>query len=139
LNSRLGPWVTFLVIPVFALVNAGIDLIEIRWSDVLASHVTLGILAGLVVGKFVGISLFSWIAVLMGLARLPAGVSWKHLTGAAWLAGIGFTMSLFIAQLAFQDEGAIAAAKLGILLASAVSALVGLTWLFLAAEAKQRP
>ena len=86
------------------------------------------------IGKFAGIGLFSWIAVRLGMARLPSGVAWRHLLGAAWLAGIGFTMSLFIAQLAFQDADAIERAKLGILLGSAVSAAVGLGWLWAAAR-----
>lgn len=137
LLERMAPWVTFVVIPVFALANAGIDLGEIRWSDALSSHLIVGILLGLLLGKFAGISLFSWVAVRLGWARLPSGVSWKHLLGAAWLAGIGFTMSLFIAQLAFDDPVAIAEAKLGILLASALSAGVGLTWLFLSAAPRK--
>ena len=91
---------------------------------------TIGVLTGLVIGKFVGISLFSWIAVRLGVARLPSGVQWKHLMGAAWLAGIGFTMSLFIAQLAFRDPAIVEQAKLGILLGSAISAVIGLSWLF---------
>jgi NhaA family Na+:H+ antiporter len=72
------------------------------------------------------------VAVRLGLARLPAGVQWKHLMGAAWLAGIGFTMSLFIAQLAFRDPRMVEEAKLGILLGSAISAAIGLCWLYCA-------
>ena len=85
---------------------------------------------GLVLGKFAGIGLTCWLGVRLGLARLPSGVEWKHLLGAAWLAGIGFTMSLFIAQLAFPDPELVEQAKLGILVASALSAVIGLTWLF---------
>jgi NhaA family Na+:H+ antiporter len=129
IEHALTPWVTFAVIPVFALANAGIDLAAVEWSQAFGSTVTLGILAGLVIGKFAGIGGFSWIAVKMGWARLPAGVEWKHLLGAAWLAGIGFTMSLFIGQLAFQDPALVEQAKLGIVLASAVSAAIGLAWL----------
>ena len=98
-------------------------------ADNTAQRSTLGIVLGLVVGKFAGISLFCWVAIRLGLARLPAGVEWRHLLGAAWLAGIGFTMSLFIAQLAFTDPRMVDSAKLGILLASAISAAVGLAWL----------
>lgn len=137
LEHGLSPWVTFVVIPLFALANAGIDLGGIAWHEALSSRVTLGVFMGLVVGKFVGISVFSWLAVRFGLARLPEGVTWKSLLGAAWLAGIGFTMSLFIAQLAFQEPDAIAQAKLGILLASALSAILGLAWLFFTANPKQ--
>lgn len=139
IEHGLTPWVTFVVIPIFALANAGIDLANVAWADALSNRVTLGVLLGLVVGKFVGISLFSWIAVRLGLARLPSGVHWKHVLGAAWLAGIGFTMSLFIAQLAFVDPEAVEQAKLGILLGSAVSALLGLCWLFWAGSGTSKP
>jgi NhaA family Na+:H+ antiporter len=130
IEHGLTPWVTFVVIPVFALANAGIDLRGIAWSEALSSSVTVGVLSGLVVGKFAGISLFSWLAVVLGLARLPSGVQWKHLLGAAWLGGIGFTMSLFIAQLAFQSPHIVEQAKFGILAGSAISAAVGLIWLY---------
>jgi NhaA family Na+:H+ antiporter len=136
IEHGLTPWVTFVVIPVFALANAGIDLRAIAWSEALTNSVTLGVLAGLVIGKFSGIGLFSWVAVKLGLARLPSGVEWKHLLGAAWLGGIGFTMSLFIAQLAFRDAALVDDAKLGILLASVTAALIGLTWLVWAGSAQ---
>ena len=129
LQNLLTPWVTFVIIPLFALANAGIDLLEVDWGPALGNPTTLGVVCGLVGGKFVGISLFSWIAVRVGWARLPGGVTWIHLTGAAWLAGIGFTMSLFISQLAFGDSIAAEQAKLGILLGSAIAASVGLAWL----------
>ncbi|MEP7262131.1 MAG: Na+/H+ antiporter NhaA [Usitatibacter sp.] len=130
----LTPWVTFIVVPIFALANASIDLSQVEWGAALSSPLTLGIIAGLVIGKFGGISLTSWIAVRAGLARLPAEVHWRHVLGAAWLGGIGFTMSLFVAQLAFTDASVVAQAKLGILLASAISAVAGLVWLFVAAK-----
>ena len=136
IEHALMPWVTFVIIPIFALANASIDLRGVVWSQALSNNVTIGVLAGLVIGKFVGISLFSWLAVLLGLARLPSGVQWKHLLGAAWLGGIGFTMSLFIAQLATGDPSIIEQAKLGILLASVISAAIGLTWLFWAGSAR---
>jgi NhaA family Na+:H+ antiporter len=139
IEHGLTPWVTFVVIPVFALANAAIDLRGVAWSEVLLNSVTVGVLTGLVIGKFAGISLFSWFAVRLGLARLPSGVQWKHLLGAAWLGGIGFTMSLFIAQLAFRDPEFIEQARLGILLASAISAGAGLVWLFMAGAASGRP
>lgn len=129
-EHALTPWVTFVIIPIFALANAGIDLSAIEWAQALSNTVTVGVFAGLVAGKFIGVSLFSWIAVRLGWARLPAGVQWKHLTGAAWLAGIGFTMSLFISQLAFANPEVVEQAKLGILLGSALSAVVGLVWLY---------
>ena len=132
IEHRLTPWVTFAVVPLFALTNAGIDLSAVSWRDAPTERVTLGVAAGLLIGKFVGISLFSWIAVILGLARLPSGVAWRHLLGAAWRAGIGFTMSLFIAQLAFDDVHLVEQAKLGILIGSAASALIGLAWLYAA-------
>lgn len=131
----LHPWVTFVVIPVFALANAGIDLGAVNASE-LTTPVTLGVVLGLVLGKFVGISGFSWLAVRAGLAQLPAGVGWGQITGAAWLGGIGFTMSLFISQLAFADPAHAEQAKLGILLASAVAAVIGLAWLLVATRRK---
>ncbi|HUL66562.1 MAG TPA: Na+/H+ antiporter NhaA [Burkholderiaceae bacterium] len=138
IEHRLTPWVTFVVIPVFALSNAGIDLLDVSWREALTNHVTLGVAAGLVFGKFIGVSLFSWVAVRIGLARLPSGVEWKHLLGAAWLSGIGFTMSLFIARLAFSDLELVERATLGILAGSALSALVGLVWLYRAGSSVER-
>jgi NhaA family Na+:H+ antiporter len=130
MEHSLSPWVTFLIIPIFALSNVGIDFTKIRFGDSLSHAATLGIILGLVPGKFLGIGGFSWLAVRFGIARLPSGVRWRHLLGAAWLGGIGFTMSLFISQLALGDPLLVEQAKLGILVASAVSATVGLIWLF---------
>ena len=119
------PWVAFGVVPVFALFNAGvaIDASAIRS---LAFPVPLGIMAGLVLGKPAGICLASWLAVKAGLAALPQGVSWRHVCGTAWLAGIGFTMALFISGLAFQAAEFERQAKLGILLGSLISAVIGI-------------
>lgn len=131
LEHALSPWVTFLIIPIFALSNAGIDFSKIQVGESLKQPVTLGVIFGLVAGKFLGISVFSWIAVKLGIGRLPAGVNWRHLLGVAWLGGIGFTMSLFISQLAFADPLMKEQAKLGILIASALSACIGSLWLYL--------
>jgi len=139
MEHALVPWVTFVVIPVFALCNAGIDLAAVSWSGALSDRITLGVVAGLVLGKFTGVAGFSWLAVRAGIARLPQGVAWRHVLGAAWLTGIGFTMSLFIAQLALGEARAVESAKLGILLASAISAAVGLAWLYLAAGQQGAP
>jgi len=133
MEHRLSPWVTFLVIPVFALSNAAIDLSAVAWRETLSSRVALGVIAGLVLGKFGGIAVFSWAAVRLGLAKLPEGVRWRHLLGAAWLGGIGFTMSIFIGQLAFSQAQVIEQAKLGIMVGSAISAFIGICWLYLAA------
>jgi Na+:H+ antiporter, NhaA family len=132
MEHTLSPWVTFLVIPLFALSNAAIDFHAIELGQTLSHPVTMGVMLGLVLGKFIGISCFSWLAIRLRIARLPAGVGWCHLFGAAWLAGIGFTMSLFIGQLAFKDPVLVEQAKLGILFASLVAAVIGLMWLLLA-------
>jgi Na+:H+ antiporter, NhaA family len=134
IEHALSPWVTFLIIPLFALANAAVDF---RQMDLLASlrePITLGVMLGLVFGKFIGISLFSWLAVKTGLGRLPIGVSWRHILGAAWLGGIGFTMSLFIGQLAFDDPALVEEAKVGILFASLFAAGIGVLWLVIAAR-----
>jgi NhaA family Na+:H+ antiporter len=120
LEHALHPWVAFVIMPVFALANAGVAV----EPAALGTPVALAVAAGLVVGKPVGIVLFSWVSVRLGLTALPAGVGWKVLAGAGCLGGIGFTMSLFIAGLAFdgalRDE-----AKIGILAGSAVSGALG--------------
>lgn len=138
MEHALSPWVTFLIIPIFALSNAGIDLGEIRVGESLRQPVTLGVIFGLVIGKFLGISVFSWLAVKLRIGRLPSGVKWLHLLGVAWLGGIGFTMSLFITQLAFADPLVKEQAKLGILLASALSAGIGSLWLYLTGRIYQK-
>ncbi len=95
----------------------------------LTSPVALGIVAGLVVGKQIGITLFAWLAVKSGVSELPTGISWRQVYGAGWLAGIGFTMSLFISDLAFPDSPLVNVAKIGILAASVIAGVVG--WLIL--------
>jgi NhaA family Na+:H+ antiporter len=92
---------------------------------VLAQPMTLGVVLGLTLGKPIGVTLASWLAVRSGLATLPENVSWKHIHGAGWLAGIGFTMSLFMTGLAFTSEAHLTAAKLGILIASLCAGIVG--------------
>ncbi|MBN1662467.1 MAG: Na+/H+ antiporter NhaA, partial [Deltaproteobacteria bacterium] len=132
LEHHLSPWVTFIVIPLFALANAGIDFTFVKIGEMIFHPVTLGISLGLVLGKFIGISAASWIIVKTGLASLPDGVGWRHILGAAWLGGIGFTMSLFIAQLAFINAPVLVEdAKLGIFIASALSGAMGLVWLYI--------
>ena len=124
LEHALHPVQVWLILPLFALANAGVA-IGGDIMTVLGHPVSLGIIAGLVVGKPLGIFAMSWLAVKSGLGALPEGVAWPHLFGAAALAGIGFTMSLFISDLAFDDELLAATAKVGILAASIASALVG--------------
>lgn len=123
LEHALHPWVTFLIMPLFALANAGMSFSGLR--PAIAQPVTLGVVLGLVLGKPLGVTLASWLAVRSGVASLPANVSWRHIHGAGWLAGIGFTMSLFMTGLAFSDDAHLTAAKLGILMASLSAGIVG--------------
>lgn len=120
LESALHAWVAFLIMPVFALANAGV---EIAAAD-LGSPVALAVAAGLVLGKPIGIVFFSWTSTQLGLARLPSGVNWKVMVGAGCLAGIGFTMSIFIAGLAL-DGRLLNEAKTGTLTGSTLSAIIG--------------
>jgi NhaA family Na+:H+ antiporter len=124
LESALHPWVTFLIMPLFALANAGVSLSG-DLGKIVTQPITLGVLFGLVLGKPIGVTFASWLAVRSGLASLPENVSWKHIHGAGWLAGIGFTMSLFMTGLAFTEESHFTAAKLGILIASVVAGIAG--------------
>ncbi len=128
MEHALHPWVAFAIMPLFALANAGVSLGS-EFVPALTQPVGLGVLVGLVVGKQLGITLFSWLAVKTGLAALPAGLRWSSIYGAAWLGGIGFTMSLFIADLAFDDASLLAYAKVGILSATLLSGCVGWTLL----------
>jgi len=121
LENTLHPWSGFVIMPIFALANAGVPLRLADLNDSLAVAVALG----LVVGKPLGILVFSWLAVRLRWARLPDRISWSVLAAAGCLAGIGFTMALFIAELAL-DAGALNKAKIGVLAASAVSAAAGL-------------
>ncbi|MGH8612543.1 MAG: Na+/H+ antiporter NhaA [Gammaproteobacteria bacterium] len=140
MEHSLIPWVTLVVIPCFALANAGIDFRTIQLNESLIHPVTLGVMVGLVAGKFIGIGGASWIAVTLGIAVLPRGVRWPHIFGVAWLGGIGFTMSLFISQLAFVDNpNLVEQAKLGILLGSVLAATLGLTWLYLTSRKPYEP
>ena len=121
----LWPWTSFVIVPVFALANAGITLSGTTTRAAASSAVTLGVVVGLVAGKTIGISAASWLAVRWGLGRLPTGMRWSHLVGTAAVAGIGFTVSLFVADLAFEDAALVAQAKVGILLASVVAGGLG--------------
>jgi len=116
------PWVAFVVMPVFALSNAGVELGS---PATLAEPTALGILVGLVLGKQVGVFLFSFLAVSLGAATLPTGATWRHIYGVACLCGIGFTMSIFIDNLAFTDAATRDVAKTGILAASLLSGIWG--------------
>ena len=111
--------------PLFALANSGI-IIDSNFFYSLATPVSMGVSAGLVIGKFAGIASFIWLSVKLGWAELPVNAVWRHMIGIALLAGVGFTMSLFITALAFDDTGMINSAKSGILLASFISGILGI-------------
>ena len=121
----LHPWVSFFIIPLFALANAGVTLAGLDIVEAITSPISIGIIVGLFIGKQLGIFAFSWAAVKLKIASLPEGVSWKKLYGAGILAGIGFTMSLFIAGLAFSDPALLDLSKIGVLTASLISGIVG--------------
>jgi NhaA family Na+:H+ antiporter len=125
MEENMLPWSSFLVVPLFALANAGVNFSETDLGDALVSTVALGVSGGLVVGKLAGISLFTLAAVRLGMGRLPAGTTWRHIIGLALVAGIGFTVSLFIAELAFIDDLLIDQAKVGIFAGSIVAGLAG--------------
>jgi Na+:H+ antiporter, NhaA family len=125
LEHVLHPYSSFLIIPVFALANAGVQMDVETLGDAVSSPITVGVVLGLVVGKLIGITGFSWIAVRSGIGTLPEGATWGQLAAVAAIAGIGFTVSLFIAGLAFRQMDLVDEAKIGILAASAVAAAVG--------------
>ncbi len=124
MEHALYGWISLLILPIFALANAGVVISGdgVSW---LSSSIVLGIVAGLVAGKTIGIWLFSRLVVAIGIAQMPDGVNGRHLLGTACLGGIGFTMSLFIAGLAFADAGLLAEAKLGILAGSVIAGIAG--------------
>lgn len=124
IEHGLAPWVAFGVMPVFAFANAGVSLYGLSMSDLIAG-IPLGIAAGLFIGKQVGILSFVWIGVKLGIARLPDGVGWMQIYGVSLLAGIGFTMSLFIGTLAFADPEHAAAVRIGVLAGSILSGILG--------------
>ena len=129
LQAALHPWTSFVVLPLFALANAGVRLVGTDVGAVLTDSVTIGIIAGLVVGKPLGIVLATFIAVKAGLGSLPHAVGWLEMIGVGLLAGVGFTVAIFIAGLAFDDPAVTDAAKLGILVASTAAGVLGAAFL----------
>ncbi len=127
LEKRLNPWVSFVVVPLFALANAGVplsgDLLQGAWDD----RVVLGVVFGLVVGKTLGVFSATWLACRLGVGSLPAQTTWPLLFGVSMCAGIGFTVSLFVTNLSFTDAATTDAAKLGVLVASALAGIAGFT------------
>ena len=124
IEHHLHPIQTFLILPLFALFKAGVP-INAESLRGLVEPVGLGVMCGLLLGKQIGITLFSWLAVRSGRASLPPGVNWRQLWGASALGGVGFTMSIFIGELAFNDAGLIGEAKIAILLASLLAGVCG--------------
>jgi NhaA family Na+:H+ antiporter len=133
MEKGLHYWVAFLILPVFAFANAGVSLQGVSAADLL-QPLPLGIAAGLFFGKQLGVFAFTWIGVKTGLAKLPQGVSWRHVYGVACLTGVGFTMSLFIGSLAFGADETMNAVRLGVIFGSVLSGLVGYAVLRISAE-----
>ena len=130
LEHELQPWVTYLILPIFALANAGVPL---GGADGLAllNPVSMGIILGLVLGKPIGVAVFAWLAARAGIAEKPLDISWRQFLSASALAGVGFTISIFIAQAAFQDPRLLSNAKIGILAGSILAAAIGWGLLYL--------
>ena len=127
LEHLLHPWTSFLIVPLFALANAGVELGGDSFAGPGAAKATVGVVLGLVAGKTLGITAAAWLAVRTGLGRLPEGATWPMVAGVAALGGIGFTVALFIAELAFMPGPLQDAAKIGVLSASALAAVLGAT------------
>ena len=132
---RDSPWAAFAIIPVFALANAGVSFREAGEGG-LVNATSMGGVGGLLMGKVLGVAGLAWVLVRSGLAELPEGLTWRHIIGLGFLAGVGFTMSLFIAQLAFGDSALLAPSKIGILAGSVLSGAIGVAVLR-AAEARR--
>jgi NhaA family Na+:H+ antiporter len=131
LLHTLHPWVAFLILPFFALSNAGMSLHGINFSQAAFNNVSMGIVFGLVFGKPIGIVLFSYLAVQLKKAVLPKDVRWAHIIGVAMLGGIGFTMSLFISDLSFSTPQMLNYTKIAIFLGSVISAIAGIAFLYI--------
>ena len=138
LEHKLYPWVYFGILPLFALTNADVSFAGMDIGSMLADPVLYGVMLGLLLGKPLGIMLMSFIVVKSRLASLPENVNWLHMLGASILGGVGFTMAIFVANLAFEDEAMIATAKLGILAASLLAGVIGFVFLLLQAKAAQK-
>ena len=124
LEHELHPWIAFMVLPVFAFANAGVPLTGLSLEAVMAP-IPLGIILGLVIGKQLGVFAATWAAVKLGIAKLPDGVGWREIYGIACLTGIGFTMSLFIGTLAFDTPDQLNQVRLGVLIGSLISGVIG--------------
>ncbi|MEQ1787585.1 MAG: Na+/H+ antiporter NhaA, partial [Acidimicrobiales bacterium] len=125
LTRALSPWVAFVIVPVFALANAGVELSSDAIRGLVTDPVSLGVAAGLVVGKTVGVFAGAGLAVAIGAGRLPDGTTWRHVLGLAMVAGVGFTVALFVTSISLEDAALAASAKVGILFGSLVAGVVG--------------
>ncbi|MFM0139821.1 Na+/H+ antiporter NhaA [Caballeronia grimmiae] len=124
----LHPWVAYGIMPLFALANAGVSFSGLDLSGGEAQYVLIGVIVALIVGKPLGVFVSTWVCVKAGLCRLPTGVGWRGVALIALLAGIGFTMSIFIAMLAFDDPQTLAVSKLAVLIGSVAAGLLGIVW-----------
>ncbi len=129
LEAGLHPFATYVILPLFALANAGVTLTEYSILDIMLEPVSVGVFLGLIVGKTVGIVGFTWLAVRLRLAQLPQSIRWQHVFGAGILGGVGFTMSLFISNLAFRGQLLQAEAKFSILITSLLAGVLGYVYL----------
>ncbi len=134
LERLIHPWVSFVVLPVFALANAGIVFTTDTLSEAAASSITLGVAAGLLLGNPLGVLGMTWLAVRLRIGDLPSGVTWRHVLGTGFLAGIGFTVAIFISGIAFDDPALVDQAKMGIFGASLLAGVTG--YLFLRAGSR---
>lgn len=125
LNAKIHPWVSFVILPLFALATAGVVVSSNALTEALSSPVTLGVALGLLIGKPIGIFGVSWLVVRLGLSQLPSTITWTHIIGVGFLAGIGFTVSIFIAGIAFDSPEVVDQAKMGIFGASLLAGVVG--------------
>lgn len=124
-ERRLHPWSAFVILPLFALANAGVNFDGVSFGSLFSEAVPLGVIVGLVAGKPIGVMLAAFIATKSGLARLPRGVGWLEMGGVGLLAGVGFTVSIFISGLAYADPHLVEMAKVGILTASVTAGILG--------------
>jgi Na+:H+ antiporter, NhaA family len=130
LERALSPWVAYVVVPVFALANAGVSLSGDAVRGIASNAVTTGVVLGLVIGKTVGVLVATWLAVRLGLGRLPSGTTWRHIAGLATTAGVGFTVALFVTSISFDSAATADAARVGILAGSTLAGLLGFTLLW---------
>ena len=125
LEHRLHLWSSFAIVPIFALANAGVRFAGVDFVDAITHPVALGVALGLVFGKMFGITLFTYGAVRLNIGRLPKGTTWSQVWGLALLAGIGFTVALFISSLAFEDALLTDRSKIGIFAGSLIAGIAG--------------